>query len=465
MATPQEIGRSGLNVASGGIISEEFQPTLQGRQALLTYREMSNNDAVVGAILFAIDTLLRRVEWSVEQQEAKEEAKTFLEECMEDMSESWGDFISEALSMLVYGWAYHEIVYKKRSGPQKEGGKIPSSRFSDGKIGWRKMPLRSQDTLDHWEFDEVNGGLRAMVQKPPPDYEDKQIPIQKALLFRTSAFKNNPEGKSLLRTAYRAWFYKKRIEEIEGVGIERDLAGFPVITLPAEWMMPNAPDEVKTLVAHFESVGANIRRDKQEYLILPAMFDEAGNKLIDLTLLSAGGTRQFDTSAIIQRYNQAIASTVLADFILLGHEKVGSFALSSDKTDLFATALGSILDIIEDVLNRFAVTRLFALNGMDEQNLPKITHGDIEDRNLEELVSYVAGLVNAGAPLFPDEELEDWLRVQGHLPEKSEEAKQQQEEARQLQEQQMQQGLAGEAEGGEQPQPGEDQLGPGEQML
>jgi hypothetical protein len=34
--------------------------------------------------------------------------------------------------------------------------------------------------------------------------------------------------------------------------------------------------------------------------------------------------------------------TVLADFVLLGHQQVGSFALSSDKTKLFSMAVGSI---------------------------------------------------------------------------------------------------------------------------
>jgi hypothetical protein len=36
---------------------------------------------------------------------------------MDDMSHTWDDMISEILTMLVYGWSWHEIVYKKRVGP------------------------------------------------------------------------------------------------------------------------------------------------------------------------------------------------------------------------------------------------------------------------------------------------------------------------------------------------------------
>src|SRR5205823_5722858 len=99
-----------------------------------------------------------------------------------------------------------------------------------------------------------------------------------------------------------------------------------------------------------------------------------------------------------------------ADFILLGHENVGSFALSSDKTDLFAVALGTYLDVIEDTFNRYAVPRLFELNNMNLENLPEVKHGDIEQPDLAELGAYIAALVQAGAPLFPDTDLEKYLR-------------------------------------------------------
>ena len=63
------------------------------------------------------------------------------------------------------------------------------------------------------------------MQLAPPSYKQVVIPMEKCLLFRTQTHKNNPEGRSILRNAYRSWYFKKRIEEIEGVGIERDLAG------------------------------------------------------------------------------------------------------------------------------------------------------------------------------------------------------------------------------------------------
>lgn len=428
-----ELGSSGLNVSSGQVM-EELHPNLQGRKALETWREMLD-DAVVGAIMFAIEMLVRQVQWRVDKEEATEEDAQFLDECREDMSQSWGDFISEVFSMLPYGWAFTEIVYKKRQGFQPPDSKIPSSKHNDGKIGWRKMPLRSQDSLDHWEFGE-DGAVMAMVQKPPPTYEDVPIPMVKGLLFRTKVYKGNPEGRSVLRSAYVSWYYKRRIQQIEGTGIERDLAGFPTFWLPAEMLSDDADDNQKRARSAFENLGRNIRRDQQEFMLMPLAYDERGNKVYDFSLVSSGGTRTFNTSEIIARYSKEIAMSVLADFILLGHENVGSFALSSDKTDLFAVALGTFLDGIEDVLNRYAVPRLFQLNGKNLEKLPAIRHEDIEKPDLAALGTYIGALVNAGVPLFPDDDLEAYLREAGNLPELSEETKKAREERRQAMEEQ-----------------------------
>lgn len=108
--------------------------------------------------------------------------------------------------------------------------------------------------------------------------------------------------------------------------------------------------------------------------------------------------------------------TVLADFILLGHEKVGSYSLSSSKTNLFSLALGAWLDMITEVLNRFAVPRLFELNAFPVTELPKIIHGDVETPDLKELGDFIKTLSGAGFSLFPDDDLEAWIRSIAGMP-------------------------------------------------
>lgn len=440
----QEAGRTGLIFTQQGYVDEEMLTSLKGRQAIKVFKEMSENDAIISALLFAIDMLVRQVDWEVEENpDGKKEDAEFLEECMEDMSHSWNDFISEIFSMVVYGFSFFEIVYKLRRGTDSD----PHSKFSDGKIGWRKFAFRSQDSLDRWEFDET-GGVRGYTQMPPPEYKEITIPIEKGLLFRTTTFKNNPEGRSALRGAYVSWYRKKRMEEIEGVGVERDLAGLPMAEVDAAILDPNAPTELKQIRSQIETVIRDVRRDRSDGILWPLVYDKDGNKLYTFSLLNSGGTRQFDTNAVIGRYDQRICQSVLADFILLGHEKVGSFALSSDKTDLFAVALGAWLDVVEQTINRFAVPRLFELNAISTEHPPTIKHGDIEQPNLQELSTFISTLSGTGMAFFPDPNTEKYLRTLANLPEPAEEAQQ---EFDQGQLQQLQQ-LLGEVQGAAQQQ-------------
>lgn len=413
-----ELGTTGLK-RSAGYVNEEFLPALRGRKAVQVFREMSENDPIVGALLFAVDRLLRQIEWRVEPASHKsedKEAAEFLETCMDDMSHTWDEFISEVLTMLPFGWSWHEIIYKKRIGPWEKDGR-KRSLHTDGKIGWRKMPIRSQETLQRWVFDD-SGGIKGFVQLAPPKYESVFLPIDKSLLFRVTTIKNNPEGRSFLRNAYRPWFYKKRLEEIEGIGVERDLAGLPVAKVPHDYLSAKKGTDKAKMVEAFRKMVRSVRRDEQEGIVIPAAYDQDTKQpLFDFQLLNSGGSRSFDTNAIIQRYEERILMTVLADFIMVGHQGTGSYALHTDKTGLFRASINSVSQAIADVLNRYAVPRLFAVNGMKLDELPQFVPGDVDPPDLNQLSTFMGQMATAGVQWFPDPELEKFIRKAARLPE------------------------------------------------
>ena len=420
----KELGRIGQlrygSNGSGSIFFEEFLHELRGVKGVQAYTEMADNDATVGAILFAIEMLMRNCEFHIEPagKGAKDkECAEFVESCMNDMERTWADTLSEILSFLTYGWSYHEIVYKRRVG--KTASPITNSRYADGLIGWRKLPIRAQDTLYGWEYKDDTDDLVGMTQQPPPTYRKVTIPIEKALHFRTRSRKDNPEGRSILRTAYRAYYFKKRLEEIEGYGMERDLAGFPVLYAPADLNIWDEDPETQRTLGRAEQIVSSIRRDAREGLVLPGGYDTGvGWKL---ELLASNSKRQFDTNAIIDRYDKRIATSVLADFVMLGQQQVGSFALADSKTKIFALAIGAYLDVICETFNNQAIPRLIDLNGDHFKGItdyPKMIHGDIEEKDLQQFAAYIKEMVGAGI-IVPDESLEEEVRRVGGLPEKT----------------------------------------------
>lgn len=405
----KEIGTTGLKESSG-YIYEEFLPKLQWPRAGAVYQEMSYNDPVITAILLCSRQLIRKVEWSVEaasKEPADVEAAEFLESCMNDMSGTWSAFIDDLMSFFEYGWSYMELVYKKRNGSNNPKG---SSKYDDNRIGWRKISGRAQTTLHSWDIDEY-GTIRGMRQYTSSGLV--YIPIEKALLFRTTTARNNPEGKSFLRGAYRPWYFKKHIEEVEGIGIERDLAGLPVITAPAglDLFDKNNQKAVDTKNAALKLV-SSIRRDKNEGIVL-----SDGWKI---ELLSSNSARQFDTNSVINRLDQRIAITMLSDIVMMGGDKVGSFALAKTKESMLAAALDAQLANVVDILNEIAVPRLFALNTFTGlSGLPRFKVTSVITPNLTELGNFIKALSGAQMPLFPDIDLENYLRRLVNFPEVS----------------------------------------------
>lgn len=407
-----EIGRTGLQ-QYGGFIQEEFLRELQGGRWQKVVREMLV-DPTIKAMLFAVGMLCRQVTFKVKAADDSSEAtkaKDFIEGCLEDMSQSFTETRSEILSFVPWGWSWHEIVYKQRNGEQADPG--TSSKFNDGMIGWRKFAPRAQETLFKWQFDD-NGGVQAMEQIAPPDFNLAIMPIEKCLLFRTSTAKGNPEGDSMLRGCFRPYYFKQRIENLEGIGIERDLAGLPKMEIPEAYMAEDATAAQKAIFDYAKKLVTNIRNDEQAGVVIPSDVDINGNKKFDLSLLSTGGQRQFDTNRVVMRYDQRILMTLMADFLMLGHDKVGSFALASSKTELFAVALGSFLDSMCEVINRHAIRRLIKMNGMPTELAPTLEHGDIESVDLGELGTYVLNLSRAGLDF--DAEQVAFLKEAGNLP-------------------------------------------------
>jgi hypothetical protein len=283
--------------------------------------------------------------------------------------------------------------------PDGMGIKAPEfspSRFDDGKIGFRSWGLRSQETLFQWEFDEDSNPI-VMQQMAPPDYRIRRVPMSKCLHFRTQVSKGNPEGRSMLRNAWPAYYMKKNLQVFEGIGIERDLAGYPMIQIvapdntkgqvvPDIWNPNDA--NMSNLLNEMKRIVRSVRRDEQEGIVMPWW--------AEFKLLSTGSRRSFDTNAIIGRYDQRIAMSMMADFIMLGHEAVGSKALAATKISLFTAALSSFIDNVCAIIDRKAIPTLLRYNGIPLELAPTLQHGDVESINIQELGEFISKIIGTG---------------------------------------------------------------------
>lgn len=431
-----ELGNTGLK-ASWGYVQEEYLPELTGAAGLRAYRMMADDDATVGAILYAIEMLLRSMDWEIEaadESAGAQDGAEFLKSLMEDMSQPWEDFLAEALTCLQYGWSYFEIVTKRRMGPEEKDG-ARRSNYTDGKIGIRKLSPRPQDSLLRWQMQE-DGGIEGMWQAPPlyafngpsggnPDasaqVSEVFIPIAKALLFRANVRKNNPEGQSILRRAYRAWYKLRGIQDSEAVGIERELAGLPVVSIPTELLNSTKPDDVRAR-NEYQKLARDLKFNAQGGVVIPSdtYATDTGNpgsvKKVTVELLSSAGSRTIDTVKVKEGYQRDIARAVLADFIMLGTDSKGSYALSDDKSSMFLRTIKTFAMGIAAVCNRYLWPKIWRLNGMDLATMPKMKPGNLGKIDLAALATFIKEMAAAGNPMFPDDLLDEALREMGGLP-------------------------------------------------
>lgn len=181
-----EFGLTGLK-RSGRLLDEEIDPRLKGRKAALKYQEMVDNSAGLGGAITLMKALLSRVHLTFETAPgAPPEAEAiaeFYQSCLDDMATSWVETRSEIYSVVQYGFALFEPIYKIRYGDSTEP--LFHSRFTDGLIGWRDLEPRSQDSVSEWVWD--GNHVLGFRQQVDGEVGEPFVPMSKAIHFRMGA--------------------------------------------------------------------------------------------------------------------------------------------------------------------------------------------------------------------------------------------------------------------------------------
>lgn len=418
------LGVAGTSTRNGTLKADDLQPELRGKRAIRKYREMRDNDATIGAALYAVEQMLRDVPIKIVPSDDSEQAKAeaeFVESVLEDMDHSLDDHISEALSFLTFGFSAFEVVYKRRIGPYERNPK-KCSKFTDGRIGIRKIAPRAQWTINRFDVDQQSGDLYGFHQDVSSGFGTNYIPMRKAILYRTTTINGDPSGRSILRNAYAAYERLNAIQQYEAIGIERELAGIPHAEVPAEYLSADATEAQQAVLNQMKEILRDLKFNEQGFLITPSDTypgkdgEPTNQKLVSVKLISSEGTRNIDIDPVVKRYQHDIARSVLAEFIMLGGGSNGSYALSKSKSDLFLRALESYIHTIVDVLNKQLIEPLWRLNGLDFALMPKIKAGDVASHDLKEMGSYLRNLNGANITVADDLDIVNALMEIAELP-------------------------------------------------
>lgn len=383
-----------LGSARGGLI-RDVVPALGNRnQAFNIYEEMTNGDAGVDVSLRAAKMPIVAAQYFVEACDDSDEAALNAEFVHYNLLEGLGapflNSLEDILRMFEYGSSVLEKVWEEREwAPAKAGANRKKYTML------RKLAPRPTPTIKEYQYDN-NGGpvgiIQAAVQADNKPV-DKQIDIEKLILFTNNRKGGNLEGKSLLRTAYRPWYFKSNLYNIDGIQKERHGMGFPVIELP-----PGYKD--KDREAALELV-RNIRTNEHGGAVLPPKWV--------LRFLELPG-QPVDVMRSIEHHNGTIMLNTMTQFLLLGLEGTGGGrATSGAHQDMFTKSLRYAANMICDMINLYCVPYLIGYN-FNSVKFPKLRARNIgETKDLQQWASAVANLM-AQKLINYTPETEVWVR-------------------------------------------------------
>jgi hypothetical protein len=404
VTAPQKAGRLAAPVNELGAVNTtgdwwhldlEDTPQLQWPLCLKIYDAMYKQDSQVGSVIRAVTLPILRTPWRIDQAGASDEVTQHvatdlgLDIVGQERSAttrtrgrfSWKHHLTEVMTMLRYGHAYFEQVY----------------RIDDaGLARLRKLAIRMPRTIAKINVAR-DGGLESIEQWPPQgELKNIEIPVNRLVAYINEQEGGDWIGHSLLRAAYKNWLIKDRLLRVQAQTIERNGMGVPVYEAGPDEDNLDAGRKLATSVRAGDNAGAAVPYEAS------------------LKLLGVEGNLP-DADAAIRYHDEQISRRVLAHVLNLGTQ-TGSWALGSSFMDFFIMSLQVIAEDMRDVAQAHVVEDLVDINWGPDEPVPRLVFDEIGSHQ-QATAQAIKLLVDAGI-VFPDRKLEEFLRGSFGLPAK-----------------------------------------------
>jgi hypothetical protein len=387
-ATPdlRMIGTTGMS-RYGSMFREEYNPTLMGRQGREIYQKMRRSDGQVYGTLRLVKTPILAARWYVapggERVKDKKIAAFIHDALFRLPGMSFPQHLMEVLTMMDFGFSAFEEVWD----------------FTE----WRNMRvayiknLVQKHALDVEEFlyDDRGEPTGIKMYDPNTDGSEVVIPTDKLLVFTNEREGGDLSGVSVLRPAYKHWFYKENLYKIDAIQKERHGIGIPLITLPVGF-----GEDDKRLA---DEIGRNLRTNEKAHVVLPP------NWKIEMLRLEGNLT---DALRSVEHHDMMIARSILGQFM-------GADTSVDIKTllEVFLKSTRFTADQVRDVYNKWLIPKLVNFNFSGKiDKMPELRVRRLGDTVDWRTISFAIRNFIGAKAMIPDDELEDWIRDEMDLP-------------------------------------------------
>lgn len=382
-----QLGQSGVVLLRGVVSQEEYNKDLSGKKGLKVFNEMRRSDGTVRAALLVLKLpiLAAGAHIEADSDDPRDQlAAQLTEECLFERI-SFDDTIRQALTLLDFGFSLFEQTYTVDTFEGRE-----YILLSD--LGYRK-----QISIERWETEDKQPGV---TQTLPGGGGKVSIDEIKLTRFTYDQEGDNYEGTSVLRAAYKHWYMKDTLYQVDAIKHEKQGLGILKIKTPS-----TAKEDDK---ATAREIAREQRANEEAYI------EELEGFSFDFMDMKAKTTT--DIMPSVQHHDRQILKSVLAQFLDIGSsDSSGSYAASNDQADIFIMALESVAKLIADRINQTVIPNILELNGLGDRPTPKLAFDRIGRESIQVFSEALNKLFTSGA-ITPDPEVEQYIRDFLHLP-------------------------------------------------
>jgi len=424
----EEVGATGTEFYSGFLDAEEYNKDLQGEKAIEVFTRMMRSDGMVKAMIRSMVLPMRgatlRVEPASDQPQDIHIANVVKHNLLNMRGQTWDNLIRQMFtSALGYGHAVHEKVFSLPDG-------TPNIQTIDGQqvIALYKLAPRLAKSIYRWHIDRT-GELQGITQKTfVPDnkagfevtaaWNDPAsyiaggswlyptIPIGRLCVFTLEQEGANFRGESVLRSAYKHFYYKDNLLRIQALSAERHGVGVPYAIVKKGIRKADkkaVADALQRLHAH-----------EKGYFI--ASEDHLADRPDAFGILDMKATGLRSADSAILYHDRQMALSILADYLTLGSGSGGNAnVMHRDKNSLFFNSLRGVVKPFENAFNAQVVHQMVDLNWPGVDAYPRVQLTSLEVKDIVALATALASLVQAGI-ISPDAEIENIIREMIDLP-------------------------------------------------
>jgi hypothetical protein len=373
---------------------QEWNPKLRDKLGLTEYYRMKRQDGIIRGALRLLKTPIQAANWSIRPASNDTRdinmAKFIEKQLFDGLNVSWSHVLSDVLLMSEYGHMTFEKVWKEDYTDTVNG---------HPRVVLQKLAPRHPLDIQEWIYD-LEGGPDGIVMEPNPNVpyalgtrEERFIPIKKLIVFSLEPEAGDMTGISVLRSAYKHYFYKDTLYKIDAVQKERHGIGIPVIKLP-----PNFSASDRRLA---DELGRNLRTNERAHVVLPPQWE--------LEFAKIEG-QPVDCMISIDHHNKQIMANILAPFM----EDPRS---EPESMDMFLKSVRYIASTIADCFNTYLIKEMIDMNfSRTGGKYPKLIAKRIGEWEDMRTMSFTLRNLAGARFLTPDDELEDRLREELDMP-------------------------------------------------